>query len=302
MRLLATRANCCNRPPNSTITILEVVPSLLRMMLDEAEQISPDLAKLRWMIPTGEALPPNLAKRWMTRFPAIPMINAYGPTECSDDVTHYSIFAPPAESVVNMPIGRPIINMRMYILDAQLQPVPIGVAGELYVGGIGVGRGYIHDPERTALAFVPDPFSHDPLARLYKTGDKARYLPDGNIEYLGRLDYQVKIRGFRIELGEIEAVLEQHPAVYQAVVIDRLDPSGNKRLIAYVVLKPATERRAGIATVASISVAPLYERTSARLHGAFGLCRARCHPAHAEWQDRPQSTPRTRKHRQRSTE
>jgi surfactin family lipopeptide synthetase A len=136
-----------------------------------------------------------------------------------------------------------VVNMRMYILDALRQPVPIGVAGELYVGGIGVGRGYIHDPERTALAFVADPFSHDPRAKLYKTGDKARYLPDGNIEYLGRLDYQVKIRGFRIELGEIEAILEQHPAVYQSVVIDRLDQSGNKRLIAYVVLNATSEER-----------------------------------------------------------
>ncbi|MFN8439523.1 MAG: amino acid adenylation domain-containing protein [Caldilineaceae bacterium] len=219
------------------ITILEVVPSLLRMMLDEADHEAPDLSMLRWMIPTGEALPPNLARRWMTRFPAIPMINAYGPTECSDDVTHYPIFEPPAESVVNMPIGRPVRNMRMYILDTQRQPVPLGVAGELYVGGIGVGRGYIYDPERTAQAFVPDPFSADPAARLYKTGDKARYLANGNIEYLGRLDFQVKIRGFRIELGEIEAVLEQHPAIYQAVVVDHVDVTGNKRLVAYVVGK-----------------------------------------------------------------
>lgn len=218
------------------ITVLEVVPSLLRMMIEELER-GLDLAssQLRWMIPTGEALPPNLARQWLRRCPAIPLVNAYGPTECSDDVTHYIISEPPAADVVNMPIGRPIINTRMYILDEERQPVPIGVAGELYVGGIGVGRGYIYDDTRTAQAFVPDPFSANPQARLYKTGDKARYLPDGNIEYLGRLDYQVKIRGFRIELGEIEAVLEAHPAIRQAIVMDQPDPTGNRRLVAYVV-------------------------------------------------------------------
>jgi acyl carrier protein len=192
------------------------------------------------MIPTGEALPPNLARQWLRYCPQIPLVNAYGPTECSDDVTHYFVYAPPDEGVVNMSIGRPISNLRMYILDANRQPVPIGVAGELYVGGVGVGRGYIHDPERTALAFVPDPFSADPHARLYKTGDKARYLPDGNIEYLGRLDYQVKLRGFRIELGEIEAVLEEHPAVRQAVVMDRTDQNNSKYLVAYLTADDPT--------------------------------------------------------------
>ena len=223
------------------ITILEVVPSLLRTMVDEiAQGLAPDLASLRYMIPTGEALPPNLARQWLRYCPQIPLVNAYGPTECSDDVTLYFVYTPPDEGVVNMSIGRPILNMRMYILDANRQPVPIGVAGELYVGGVGVGRGYIHDPERTALAFVRDPFSADPHARLYKTGDKARYLPDGNIEYLGRLDYQVKLRGFRIELGEIEAVLEEHPAVRQAVVMDRTDQNNSKYLVAYLTADDQT--------------------------------------------------------------
>lgn len=222
------------------ITILEVVPSLLRTMVDTlAQGAAPTLTTLRYMIPTGEALPPNLARQWLRACPQIPLVNAYGPTECSDDVTHYVVHTPPDEGVVNMPIGRPIINMRMYILDAHRQPVPIGVAGELYVGGVGVGRGYIHDPERTASAFVRDPFSADPHARLYKTGDKARYLADGTIEYLGRLDYQVKLRGFRIELGEIEAVLEEHPAVRQAVVMDRLDQNKNKYLVAYLTPQDA---------------------------------------------------------------
>ena len=165
------------------------------------------------------------------------MINAYGPTECSDDVTHYPIYEAPGEEVVNMPIGRPIANMRMYILDAELQPVPIGVEGELYVGGIGVGRGYLNDPKRTNDAFINHSFEQTyPSAgsgyggpqRLYKTGDKTRYLPDGNIEFRGRVDFQVKIRGFRIELGEIQVALNEHEAVHEAVVIAREDQVGDK--------------------------------------------------------------------------
>ena len=237
------------------ISILETVPSLLRMMLKELDDMPPStqptFATLRWLIPTGEALPPPLCRQWFEYYPNIPMMNAYGPTECSDDVTHYVITEPPSEKVLNMPIGRPVANMRMYILDAQLQPVPIGVAGELYVGGIGVGRGYLHDPERTAKAFIR--VGHDsPLYRLeegaplYKTGDKARYILSegkdlGNIEFLGRLDYQVKIRGFRIELGEIEAILGAHPNVGQASVIVRdIEPAG-KTLIAYVVANQEEE-------------------------------------------------------------
>ncbi|MBV7339139.1 amino acid adenylation domain-containing protein [Chloroflexi bacterium TSY] len=240
------------------ITILEVVPSVLRMMLEEiAQGTRPKLTQLRWLIPTGEALPPNLCRRWFAHYSSIPMLNAYGPTECSDDVTHYPIFEPPSVDVFNMSIGRPVANMQMYILDSHMQPVPIGVPGELYVGGVGVGRGYLHDPDRTAEAFLQDPFASSPeskvqspkskvdaidsgpwtldLGRLYKTGDKARYLPDGNIEFMGRLDYQVKIRGFRIELGEIEAVLDQHPDVNQNVVIDFENRPGHKQLVAYVV-------------------------------------------------------------------
>ena len=230
------------------ISILEVVPSLLRMMLEELKEMpegsEPALASLRWFIPTGEALPPPLCRQWFDYYPNVPMVNAYGPTECSDDVTHHVIREAPAETVVNMPIGRPVANMRLYILDAHLQPVPIGVAGELYVAGIGVGRGYLYDPERTAKAFIAlEPTAPLCLAgveaqgtRLYKTGDKARYLPDGTIEFLGRLDYQVKIRGFRIELGEIEAILGSHANVSHAAVIVRdIQPAGNT-LIGYVEL------------------------------------------------------------------
>jgi amino acid adenylation domain-containing protein len=221
------------------ISILETVPSVLQLILDEVADRDPaslDLSKLRWLIPTGEALPPELCRRWLSHYPSIPLLNAYGPTECSDDVTHYPIYQPPAKTVVNMPIGRPIANMRMYVLDRQLQPVPIGVPGELCVGGIGVGRGYLNDSEQTAEVFLKNPFEEEPGARLYRTGDLVRYLPDGNIVFLGRLDFQVKIRGFRIELGEIEAVLSQVPAVYEVVVLVKEGTGGDKRLVAYMVV------------------------------------------------------------------
>ena len=221
------------------VSILETVPSLLRAMLDAQESEASDRPKLeglRWLIPTGEALPVDLCRRWLRRYPHVPLLNAYGPTECSDDVTHYVISQEPEQGRRSIPIGRAIPNMRLYVLDRQLEPLPIGVSGELYVGGIGVGRGYLGDEQRTKGAFVPDPFVPEGGARLYKTGDIARYLPDGNLEFLGRVDSQVKLRGLRIELGEIEAVLNQHPAVREAVVVVREEEPGKQRLVAYVVL------------------------------------------------------------------
>src|SRR5205085_402043 len=134
-----------------------------------------------------------------------------------------------------VPIGRPIWNTQIYILDALLQPVPIGVPGELHIGGVGLARGYLKRPELTAEKFIRDPFNPEPAARLYKTGDLARFLPDGNVEYLGRIDHQVKIRGLRIELGEIEATLAQHPATQGCVVMAREDTPGDKRLVGYLV-------------------------------------------------------------------
>src|SRR5204863_981358 len=143
-----------------------------------------------------------LARAWLARWPRIPMVNAYGPTECSDDVTHHILREPPAENVVRVPIGRPIANLRIYILDRALQPVPIEVAGEIYVGGVGVGRGYLHQRELTERAFIADPYAKDAGARLYRTGDLGRRLSDGTVEFLGRVDHQVKVRGCRIELEE----------------------------------------------------------------------------------------------------
>jgi acyl-coenzyme A synthetase/AMP-(fatty) acid ligase/acyl carrier protein len=188
---------------------------------------------LRWMIPTGEALPPELCRRWLAVYPSIPLMNAYGPTECSDDVAHHPIRQTPAPEMVHTPIGRPVANTQLYIVDRELRPLPPGVAGELCVGGIGVGRGYLAEPVRTAQVFVPDPFVGEGQ-RLYRTGDLARWLSTGEIEFLGRVDFQVKVRGFRIEPGEIESVLGRHPAVHQAVVL-ALEENGQKRLVAYAV-------------------------------------------------------------------
>ncbi|HVH45838.1 MAG TPA: amino acid adenylation domain-containing protein [Labilithrix sp.] len=215
------------------VTLLEVVPSFMRMVLDEMGTApAKALPHLRWLIPTGEALSPALCREWLAAFPTIPLVNAYGPTECADDVTLHFIYEPPARSVANMPIGRPIANMKVYVLDDHLRPVPIGVPGELFVGGVGVGRGYLHDAKLTERAFIANPFEG---GRLYRTGDLARWLSDGTLEYLGRLDHQVKLRGHRIELGEIEAVLSEHEHVSQNVVVARTLGRGDDRLVAYVV-------------------------------------------------------------------
>src|SRR5258706_4773885 len=163
------------------------------------------------------------------------MLNAYGPTECSDDVTHHAVRRASEADVLRMSIGRPVANMQTYILDERMEFVPLGVAGELYIGGIGVGRGYLNDAERTAASFVSDRFSADRGARLYKTGDLARMLPDYTIEFLGRQDSQVKIRGQRVELREIELVLAQHPALQEVLVVANKDSHSGNRLVAYFV-------------------------------------------------------------------
>ncbi|MGC7101695.1 amino acid adenylation domain-containing protein [Amycolatopsis lurida] len=212
------------------ISVLEVVPSLLRAALDDWDSGAavPGLASLRWLVVTGEALPPELCTRWFARFPGIPMVNAYGPTECSDDVTHAVITEPLPEGAQLVPIGRAIRNTQLYVLDGHRQPTPIGVPGELYVGGDGVGHGYLADAERTAQAFVPDPFLGKGL--LYRTGDRVRYRPDGQLEFIGRRDNQVKIRGQRVELGEVEAALRAVPGVRDAAA-----KAAGGRLIGYLV-------------------------------------------------------------------
>ncbi|WP_218776813.1 non-ribosomal peptide synthetase, partial [Nostoc sp. T09] len=188
------------------------------------------LPSLRVIIVAGEACATELAAQWSSR---VRFFNAYGPTESTVCAT----MAEYTDASQKLTLGRPIANSQIYILDAHLQPVPIGVAGEVHIGGIGLARGYLNRPELTREKFIPHPFGSEAGSRLYKTGDLARYLPDGNIEFLGRIDHQVKIRGFRIELGEIEAAIAQHPLVQQAVLIVREDIPGNKRLVAYIVAK-----------------------------------------------------------------
>ncbi len=223
------------------LTVLEVVPSLLASLLEAPEP--PALERLRWMIATGEALPPEVCRRWLAVHPGIPLLNAYGPTECSDDVSHHVLRQPPGPRVVHTPIGRPLANTRLYVVNRALEPQPVGVPGELYAGGTGVGRGYLGRPELTAERFVPDVFSPAPGARLYRTGDLCRSRPDGAIEYLGRIDHQVKVRGVRIELGEIEAAIGRHPGVREAVVL-ALGAGADKRLVAYVAPPPGGDLRA----------------------------------------------------------
>ena len=178
---------------------------------------------------------PRVAARVLERSPPQRLLNGYGPTETTTFAATCQI-REVAASATNIPIGRPISNARIYILDRHCEPVPIGASGEIYIGGAGVARGYLNRPELTAERFIASPFVDGD--RLYRTGDLGRYRRDGTIEFLGRNDFQVKIRGFRIELGEIEARLAEHPGVREAVVLAREDAPGDKRLVAYTTTRP----------------------------------------------------------------
>ncbi|BAY10335.1 non-ribosomal peptide synthetase [Calothrix sp. NIES-2098] len=217
------------------ITVMALVPSMMRVLLEE-EGIE-NCQSLRHITSGGEALPIDLVERFLAclKLNNI-LVNCYGPTEAAIDATFW--ICQGGSDRIFAPIGRPIANTQIYILDEDLQPVPVGEAGELYIGGVGLARGYLNRPELTKEKFIPNPFASEAGTRLYKTGDLARYLPDGNIEFLGRIDHQVKIRGFRIELAEVEAAIAQHPAVKQAIVIDREDVAKNKQLVAYIVPQP----------------------------------------------------------------
>ena len=280
---LATRASLLPGPEmirllrEQAITVVTLPPSVLALLPDAA------LPALRVVTVAGEACPADLVARWA---PGRRFFNLYGPTE----TTVWATLAECVPAEQSPPIGRPIVNTQIYLLDAAQQPVPIGVAGELHIGGAGLARGYLNRPDLTAERFIPNPFwgmgdggwgmedsipiparplryacPPSPIPRLYKTGDLARYLADGSIEYLGRIDHQVKIRGFRIEPGEIEARLAQHPAVREAIVVVREDAPGDRRLVAYVV--PKIEDR-GLKIEDSASDAPdplssiLYPRSS----------------------------------------
>ncbi|MFT0516998.1 non-ribosomal peptide synthetase [Pseudomonas faucium] len=211
------------------ITVLESVPSLIQGMLANDHQA---LDGLRWMLPTGEAMPPELAAQWLQRYPGIGLVNAYGPAECSDDVAFFCVDHGSTQGSY-LPIGTPTDNNRLYLYGEDQALVPLGAVGELCVAGTGVGRGYVGDPVRTALAFIPHPHG-GAGERLYRTGDLARRRPDGVLEYVGRIDHQVKIRGYRIELGEIEARLHEQSELRDAAVGVQEGVNG-KHLVGYLV-------------------------------------------------------------------
>jgi len=217
----------------SNYSLVKITPAQLELL---RHQLSPQEAagRTRAFIIGGENLLAQSITFWQEFAPDTILVNEYGPTETVVGCCIYQVPNDKHQSG-SIPIGSPIANTQLYILDRHLQPVPIGVPGELYIGGAGVARGYLNRPELTAEKFIPSPWGDQIGARLYKTGDLACYQPDGTIEFLGRIDQQVKLRGFRIELGEIETILEQHPAVREVVVLDREDEPGNKCLVAYVV-------------------------------------------------------------------
>jgi amino acid adenylation domain-containing protein len=219
---------------SARISILWLTASVFHRVADEA----PDsLASVRQLLAGGEVVSGSRIAKLLHARPDLVITNGYGPTESTTFATTASFSArdrvddPP-------PLGRPIANTQVYLLDDQLQPLPVGVPGELCIGGDGLARGYLNQPDLTAQAFVPNPFPGTPGDRLYRTGDRARYRPDGVIEFLGRRDSQVKIRGYRIEPGEIEAALAAYPNLQSCAVVVRADPAGDKQLVAYLSMHP----------------------------------------------------------------
>ncbi|HEX8244890.1 MAG TPA: condensation domain-containing protein, partial [Longimicrobium sp.] len=212
------------------IGAVHMVPSLLQALLEHPRL--GECTHLARVMCGGEVLSPALARRFHERLPGAGLYHMYGPTETTLALTAARCGAEAPDG--RLPLGRPVANTRLYVLDARGEPVPVGAAGELYAGGAQVARGYLGRPALTAERFVPDPFGGQPGGRLYRTGDRVRWLPQGELEFLGRVDHQVKVRGFRIELGEIEARLREHPAVRESVVLVRHDAPGDPRLVAYV--------------------------------------------------------------------
>lgn len=235
----------CDELQKGEVSIFESVPSLMTNFLDDLpEDYDLSLKSLRWMVPTGEALSVSLAKKWYAHFPDIKLLNAYGPTEASDDVTHY-VVPVPTDDEHNIPIGKPLANTHIFILNDHLGLCPVGVRGEICVAGLGVGKGYWHDEEKTREAFVPNPYVEelgDPdHGMLYKTGDIGYYREDGNVVYAGRKDDQLKINGNRVELGEIESRLSLHGAIKEAAVVAKGQDT-SKYLAAYYVSDEPVEQ------------------------------------------------------------
>ncbi|HEY0367728.1 MAG TPA: amino acid adenylation domain-containing protein [Pyrinomonadaceae bacterium] len=216
----------------SSVTRLVLVPSLLRAMLATGDGIGRRLSRLKSWTSSGEALPLALADSFRQHFPDATLLNLYGSSEVAADVTYYDATQ---TALPDIPLGRPMANTQVYILDSNLEPVPVGVTGEIHIGGANVARGYFDRPELTAEKFIPNAFATSPGRRLYKTGDLGRFLKTGDVEYRGRTDHQVKIRGSRIEIGEIQSALDTHPDIRASIVLAQDDASGEKRLTAYVL-------------------------------------------------------------------
>ena len=237
-------ADYCRRHP---IDCLKIVPSHLSALLSAAQPA--DLLPRRRLVLGGEACPWSLVEKISALAPECAILNHYGPTEATVGATTHGVDLGDRDQLSEIvPLGRPLANAQVFILDQRLRPAPIGVPGELYIGGLGVARGYVGRADATAEKFVPHPYAVEEGARLYKTGDLARYLSDGRIEFLGRIDYQVKIHGFRIEPAEIEGALYSHPSVAEAIVIAREDQPGEKRLVAYVVMEDSSIAAAELIT------------------------------------------------------
>jgi len=226
----------CERHP---MDCLKIVPTHLSALL--ASPLAARLLPRQRLVLGGDVLEPALVDQVKALAPDCIVCNHYGPTETTVGVVAWPVEREALDSGSSVPLGRPLDNVRLYVLDAAGQPVPPGIPGELYVGGASVGRGYLGRPELTAERFVPDPFNAPPGARLYRTGDRVRWLSGGYVEFLGRLDHQLKVRGYRVELGEVEAVLGQHPAVRECVVVARQAGGEDKQLVAYVVTSPGQQ-------------------------------------------------------------
>jgi len=226
-------ARFIGRITRDRVNIIEVVPSYLTLLLDTIEKLDRVSLPLHFLLVTGEEVKPHLVKKWFRLFPGIKMVNAYGPTEASDDITHCIMEKAP--EAARVPIGKPVQNLKIYIVDEFMNLCPIGIEGELCVSGIGVGRGYLNNQSKTGQVFMEDPFREEKGVRLYKTGDLGTWRPDGVIEFRGRKDSQVKIRGFRIELGEIETSLLESEDVKEVVVTVSEDEVRGSFLCAYIV-------------------------------------------------------------------
>ncbi len=230
---------------DEAVTLIELVPVVLKELLDHAARLQAParaLPALEFSMVTGEAVSVALVNQWFATYPAIRLVNAYGPTEAADDICQAILDRPLPADLPTVPIGRTLPNLTLYVLDRHRQLVPVGVPGEICVSGVGVGAGYWRNEEKTREAFPANPYAEDGRGDvLYRTGDLGRWRPDGSLEMLGRFDQQVKLRGFRIELGEIESMLSRHAAVAEAVVLVREDRPGDKRLVAYLTPDEAAE-------------------------------------------------------------